>query len=303
MTRNRYNSGATRKQKSLVISSGVTAEWISSFYANYDSTRHKAACSECNKREAFDGEEFMGCAGCEATVYCSRECQKAHWKKHKAFCTTNKCTDDTKEFKVTLRKLKKFQGLFYPLIELMIHLRFALRSKELNVDLDSMPSTHTVYMHLGDIPEDNKDAKKPRICIKSLEPIAVADMDARSRAKFEGSRRRLSHEGHVVSYTLVYPCLQEGKCYTWTQSCIHRRDPFYYFRRYDKQEMLEKIVWLTQGINGMAKGTRPDLYKEVKKFLKEEGRHLRGANPDSVDNGSGSGKSNKNLGRNRITTG
>jgi hypothetical protein len=131
--------------------------------------------------------------------------------------------------------------------------------------------------------------------IKHLEPVAVADMSEKSRVKFEESRKKLKSEGHVVCYTFVYPCFEAGKCYSWSQSCLHSRDPFYYFRRYDKLEMLEKIVWLTQGINGMAKGTRPDLYKEVKRFLKEDGgRHKKGTKSSSE---SESGRSNKKKNR------
>jgi len=296
MTRNRNNrSGTGSNSKSLVISSGVTSEWIKSFYENYDCSKHGDSCAACKKRESFDGEQFLGCSGCEVCVYCSRECQKAHWKDHKEFCQVNSCTEDSAHYKKTMRKLKRFQGMYYPLIELMIHLRFALRAKELNIDLDDIPNTHTMHLILGDIPDDITDAKKPRMMIKHLEPVAVADMSEKSRVKFEESRKKLKSEGHVVCYTFVYPCFEAGKCYSWSQSCLHSRDPFYYFRRYDKLEMLEKIVWLTQGINGMAKGTRPDLYKEVKRFLKEDGgRHKKGTKSSSE---SESGRSNKKKNR------
>jgi hypothetical protein len=63
--------------------------------------------------------------------------------------------------------------------------------------------------------------------------------------------------------------------------------------------MLQKIIWLTEGINGMAKGTRPDIYKEVKRFLKEDGgRHNKGTNEDDSSEG-GSVRSNRKKNRNR----
>lgn len=306
MTRNRNpQPNPNASNKSLVISSGVTSDWIKSFYENYDCSKHRAACAACQKRELFDGEEFLGCSGCQVSVYCSRECQKAHWKRHKEFCKMNSCTEDSAHFKMTLRKMKKFKGMYYPLIELMIHLRFALLAKELDVDLDSIPGTHTMHLVLADIPDDMVDAKKPRIIIKNLEPVPIAALSEKARKEFIEKCDRLLKEGHVVNYSFVYPCFDAGKCYSWSQSCLHSRDPFFYFRRYDKLEMLEKILWLTQGINGMAKGIRPDLYKEVKRFLKEDGgRHMKGADDDkNSSEGGGGGRSNKkkNRGRNRKT--
>lgn len=302
MTRNRHGfNGAPRKKEEIVISEGVTPEWIEPFYAGYDVDKHKARCAACNKPELFDGdgdEEFLACSGCHGTVYCSRECQKAHWKDHKTFCQMHSCDEDAKFFKTTLRKLKKFQGLYYPLIELMIHLRFALLSKELNVDLDSIPSTHIVYMHLADIPADNKDAKRPRICISGLEPKTISDLEEDSRNKILKTRDRLKDQGHVVSYTFVYPCFEVGKCYKSSQYCLHSRDPFYYFRRYDKLEILQKVTWLIQGINGMAKGQRPDIYTIVKKFMKEDGgRYLKGE--EGGDNKNASGTAGKSSNKNK----
>ena len=273
MTRNRNNNGSYRpnNSKGLVISSGVTTEWIKSFYANYDCSKHRQKCACCQKREPFDGEEFNACSGCQLIVYCSKECQKAHWKDHKEFCQQNSCSADCAYVQRAQRKMEKFQALYYPLIELMIHLRLALLARELDLDLDTIQNTHTINLYLADVPDEFADANKPKIMIKHMQPLTFAQCDPNSRLDFEKTRGAILHQGFVVSYTFVYPCIETGQLYSNQQSCIHSRDPFYYFRRYNKLEMLQKIMWLTQGINGMAKGTRPDIYKEVKRFLKEDG--------------------------------
>jgi hypothetical protein len=113
MTRNRNNNGGTYRPnsgKSIVIASGVTAEWIRPFYQNYDCSKNRAECAACGKKEPFyaeDDEEFNACAGCHCVLYCSRECQKADWKMHKELCQKNRCTTDNANYKKALRKMKK----------------------------------------------------------------------------------------------------------------------------------------------------------------------------------------------------
>lgn len=40
---------------------------------------------ECNARPS-EGQKFLVCSGCSFTHYCSKECQKKHWKIHKPEC-------------------------------------------------------------------------------------------------------------------------------------------------------------------------------------------------------------------------
>jgi len=42
-------------------------------------------CGHCGRKEE-PGEKFKKCGKCENVCYCSRECQKAHWKEHKGIC-------------------------------------------------------------------------------------------------------------------------------------------------------------------------------------------------------------------------
>ncbi|EIW60890.1 uncharacterized protein TRAVEDRAFT_64202 [Trametes versicolor FP-101664 SS1] len=42
-------------------------------------------CEKCNKGQQ-EGLKLRKCAGCSSVMYCSKECQKESWAKHKAFC-------------------------------------------------------------------------------------------------------------------------------------------------------------------------------------------------------------------------
>lgn len=50
--------------------------------------RHVNECEGCTKcgKHRSDGVKLLKCSGCRTTLYCSVECQKAHWKTHKPDC-------------------------------------------------------------------------------------------------------------------------------------------------------------------------------------------------------------------------
>lgn len=50
-------------------------------------------CNTCGIMET-PGLKMKACAGCDMTMYCSRECQKLDWKSHKSEC--NYATKDTR---------------------------------------------------------------------------------------------------------------------------------------------------------------------------------------------------------------
>jgi len=45
-----------------------------------EAERMKKFCSNCGKVGSSGENNFSKCAFCELTRYCSRDCQKAHWK-------------------------------------------------------------------------------------------------------------------------------------------------------------------------------------------------------------------------------
>ncbi|KAH6711912.1 putative MYND domain protein [Leptodontidium sp. MPI-SDFR-AT-0119] len=46
-------------------------------------------CATCDKIESDSGTPLKRCAKCQTTAYCSRDCQRAHWKTHKQVCARN----------------------------------------------------------------------------------------------------------------------------------------------------------------------------------------------------------------------
>ena len=47
---------------------------------------HYQLCAKCGKAEKKAGGELLACGGCHERKYCSKECQKSHWKMHKIIC-------------------------------------------------------------------------------------------------------------------------------------------------------------------------------------------------------------------------
>jgi hypothetical protein len=43
-------------------------------------------CAVCQKEEREDGRALLICARCKKEKYCSIECQKKRWQRHKQYC-------------------------------------------------------------------------------------------------------------------------------------------------------------------------------------------------------------------------
>ncbi|KAI1464937.1 uncharacterized protein F4812DRAFT_462259 [Daldinia caldariorum] len=47
---------------------------------------HMDKCRNCNATEAKNGKNLLKCSRCKEVMYCSSECQRADWKKHRMEC-------------------------------------------------------------------------------------------------------------------------------------------------------------------------------------------------------------------------
>lgn len=68
-------------------------EFAKEMIADYDKADSKPpkdatpTCDGCGSEEGKSGQQLKSCAKCKSASYCSRECQKSDWKKHKKYCT------------------------------------------------------------------------------------------------------------------------------------------------------------------------------------------------------------------------
>ena len=76
-----------------------------------DST--KKTCAKCHKTQA--DKPLKRCAKCQNQWYCNRDCQKADWKAHKAFCASSQQSNAQKTPQATTNfdAMPKVAGDFF----------------------------------------------------------------------------------------------------------------------------------------------------------------------------------------------
>ena len=66
-------------------------------------------CIDCGtKEDEEEGITMKSCAACGRKLYCSKECQKVHWKKHKKLCKEENFTVADVELTMPPRGIMRF---------------------------------------------------------------------------------------------------------------------------------------------------------------------------------------------------
>ena len=81
-----YRSLRPALRKEGMLDDGVLYKWDLSATAStiLDCLFARETCASCMIKN--EGGSFRKCGGCGYVRYCSRECQKKHWKEHKTYC-------------------------------------------------------------------------------------------------------------------------------------------------------------------------------------------------------------------------
>ena len=114
-------------------------------------------CRHCNKSDmtASFQLKLMACAKCHQAFYCSKECQKADWKKHKPQCSTA-TSKDSKRTEASMQSVQNFAMRNYAdIVEGLLECcdETGLKKEELLVEIDFTPGEDGTIPALSDPPE------------------------------------------------------------------------------------------------------------------------------------------------------
>ena len=202
------------------------------------------------------------CARCGLAQYCSKECQKRHWKQHKIECL--KCQDGDHQTALNKKlgwRMDQFSNFYTPLIAKLVLDMYSRHNKQFNTGDILFPENAVVELALADLPQS---AKRPRLYIKQA---FVAEL---SKYETEAAFSRASRP--EPGYECVRYCLS----YSYGTGEDETFFSYYQFQLpLSAAKQLKRIENKNVGehltaINSIAKGKNPKVYKVIKQVLKEK---------------------------------
>ena len=140
---------ATMSQKEAAL----VSDFLRGLYASHEI--EPFYCFQCRKSETME-KPFSECSGCNVVIYCSRECQKSHWKIHKSTCLDNQKLGKKEENKL-VRIMIKFRLFYAPLLDCIVLFRYALYN--IATKGRGRPKNHIVEIRLSSLPDSMRRSR------------------------------------------------------------------------------------------------------------------------------------------------
>jgi ribosomal protein L40E len=230
-------------------------------------------CENCGAREPLDAE-FATCGKCQTSPYCSRACQKTHWKAtHKQVCDGGLFTEEAHKLIARLtRRLDRVAHVYGPMISMACSMKFSIHN--LN-DSKVSPRTHVMMVYLSDTPspsdpsDANAKAVKRILQIDKVDLKPMTELPSGHLKNLQDGLKFYQDTSKVMAYFLVYETA--GGPFLRPIMSSYQDNPFE-----DSKKRLKKMsvakrntvsnvseAWI-QAINDMATGKRPDLFAAAK---------------------------------------
>jgi hypothetical protein len=247
----------------------ITPAKIRELYSTFDA---HIKCGNCGAREPLDAE-FATCGKCQTIPYCSRACQKTHWKAHKQVCSGDLFTEETNKLIARVaRRLERVAHVYGPMISRACSMKFSIHN--LNNSKVS-PRTHVMMVCMSDTPsppdpsDANAKAVKRILQIDKVDLKPMTELPSGHLKNLQDGLKFYQDTSKVMAYFLVYET--SGGPFLRPIMSSYQDNPFE-----DSKKRLKKMsaaerntvsnvseAWI-QAINDMAIGKRPDLFAAAK---------------------------------------
>ncbi|KAF5325093.1 hypothetical protein D9619_010016 [Psilocybe cf. subviscida] len=129
-------------------------------------------CQHCYKSRMSGGAKLSKCGGCKIAQYCSRECQKADWQKHKDQCKSNQLLHEAcPEYASEIAHLRAFCAKHRPSIT-----DFSIRAMDLALDT-TRGLRDFVFIEVERVPGEERIERAYKVKDALVMPFALLDKE------------------------------------------------------------------------------------------------------------------------------